>query len=244
MRRSERPIKQLPAVLMMGFLICLAFQFTLGRSETGLQRFEYRELEPPFSPQIYQALSLGSTNLASGLFSLQLQLHDNQFGQHFSYSKLDYRTLIDRLNVSKSLNQNADYPIFLATRIYSNSSDIENLRLLMAWVEKTFDENPQRHWRHLTEAILIAKYKMSDLNLSLRLANKLYSQPAEIKMPHWARDMKLLILADLNQYESAIALIEGLLASDSITDNDEKRFLREKLSLFQQKVFESRQIGE
>ncbi|MFT5504153.1 MAG: hypothetical protein ACI845_002029 [Gammaproteobacteria bacterium] len=244
MRRSERPVKQLPVSLMVGFLICLALQFTLGRSESGLHRFEYQELERPFSFQVYRTLSLGSTGLAGALFSLQLQLHDNQFGEHFSYKKLDYSNLIDRLNVSKSLSEYADYPMLLATRVYTNTTDIENLRLLVAWVEKTFDEDPQRHWRHLTEAVLIAKHKINDLDLALRLALKLFAQPTKIKMPHWARDMKLLILADLNQYESAIAIIEALLASNSIDDNDEKRFLREKLSLFQQKVFESRQIDD
>ena len=60
-------------------------------------------------------------------------------------------------------------------------------------------------------------------------------------MPRWARDFRFLLLAELNELESAIAIIQALLETDSIDDVDERRFLLEKLSEFQQKLFESQQ---
>jgi hypothetical protein len=57
-------------------------------------------------------------------------------------------------------------------------------------------------------------------------------------MPAWARDIHLILLGDLNEYETAIAIISGLLKSDAVNDPDEKLFLQEKLLYFQQKLSE------
>ena len=70
------------------------------------------------------------------------------------------------------------------------------------------------------------------------MAKSLAEQPERIKMPRWARDMQFLILGDLNEFESAIAIIRALLQSKSIVDPDELRFLQEKLLIFQQKLSE------
>ena len=44
----------------------------------------------------------------------------------------------------------------------------------------------------------------------------------------------------MNEFEAAIAIIQALLQSGSIEDVDERRFLREKLLDFQQKLLDSR----
>jgi hypothetical protein len=63
-------------------------------------------------------------------------------------------------------------------------------------------------------------------------------------MPGWARDMRFLLLADMNELESAIAIIQALLQTAAVTDVDERRFLQEKLLNFQQKLFESQQTSK
>ncbi len=73
------------------------------------------------------------------------------------------------------------------------------------------------------------------------MARKLARQPESVDMPRWARDFEFLLLAELNEVESAIAIIEALLQSNAIHDPDEKLFLQTKLLEFQQKLFESRQ---
>ena len=93
----------------------------------------------------------------------------------------------------------------------------------------------------MTEACLVAKHRLGDLELALRLAEKIAAQPASVTMPHWARDFQFLLLADMNELESAIAVIQALLQTDAVKDPDEKRFLLEKLSDFQQQLFESQQ---
>ena len=48
-------------------------------------------------------------------------------------------------------------------------------------------------------------------------------------------------VAELNQLEAAIAIIQAMLQSKAIEDPDELIFLKDKLSSFQQKLFESQQ---
>ena len=76
------------------------------------------------------------------------------------------------------------------------------------------------------------------------MAEKLALQPASVSMPNWARDIRFLLLSEMNEFESAIAIIQALLQSGAVSDPDEKRFLEAKLLDFQQKLFESRQSGK
>ncbi len=74
------------------------------------------------------------------------------------------------------------------------------------------------------------------------MARKLAQQPASIDLPHWARDFEFLLLAELNELESAIVIIEALLQTEAVNDPDERLFLKEKLLSFRQKLFDSQQL--
>ena len=241
MRRGERPILQLPRPLLLGFAAIFAVQLLWHHVNRPRIEAEYRPLSEPYDAATYRGLAAGSEHLIGYLLSIRLQLHDNQVGRHFSYRLIDYDRLVAWLERLSDIAPGTEYPMLLASRIYSQVQDEQRLRRLLAFIERRFEDNPQLHWRRLAEACLLAKHRLGDLQLALRLAEMLALQPAGVKMPHWARDFRILLLADLNEYESAIAIIEGLLEPGVIDDPDERRFLQEKLSDFQQKLFESQQ---
>ena len=244
MRRGERPMLQLPRPLMLGFIILFAAQ--LAHHHLARERIEasYRPLTPPSSASVYRHAAMGSERLLAHLLAIRLQLHDNQAGQHFRYSLIDYDLLVDWLEQISAVVPDNEYPMLLASRIYTLTSNPARLRLILAFIERRFDDNPQLHWRRLAEASLIAKHKLGDLELALDFAQKLAAQPASVEMPAWARDFEFLILAEMNELESAIAIIQALLQSDSVKDVDERRFLREKLLDFQRQLFESQQKSQ
>jgi hypothetical protein len=107
---------------------------------------------------------------------------------------------------------------------------------MVEFIDTLFDKNPQQHWRRLTEACLLAKHQLEDLDLALRLAKKLADLPGDIKLPYWARDLKLVLLDNLGQLESAQLLILSMLKSGEIKDPDEKRFLKFRLLRIQQQL--------
>jgi len=181
---------------------------------------------------------MGSEQLLSYLLVIRLQLHDNQAGKHIRYSRLDYERLVDWLDQIHRLNTQSEYTMLLASRVYSQTRDRDRLRIILEYIDRTFMQNPQLHWRRLAEASVIAKHQLGDLQLALQMADKLSSQPASVEMPRWARDIQFILLGDMNEFETAIAIIVALLQSDAVNDPDELRFLQEKLLYFQQKLSE------
>ena len=241
MRRSERPLLQVPLPILIGFVSILILQVLVHQGLRNDSRVDYKPLAKPFSSDVYRGISMGSYQLTSYLLTMRLQLHDNQAGRHIAYEAINYPLLIEWLDLLGDLNIESEYPMMLASRVYSQTRDKKQLKLLLGYIDKTFKKNPQIHWRRQAEATVIAKHQLGDKTLALTMAKSLTEQPEEIVMPHWARDMQFLILGDLNEFESAIALIQALLQSGSIVDPDELRFLREKLLLFQQKMSEYQQ---
>ena len=241
MKRSERPLSQLPRPLWIGFLILFCLQVLVHQFALHHKAVNYRPLASPFAATIYQGLSMGSEQLFSYLLAIRLQLHDNQAGKHIRYSQLDYERLVNWLDQIYQLNTQSEYTMMLASRVYSQTRDRDRLRTMLEYIDRTFMHNPQLHWRRLAEASVIAKHQLGDLPLALRMADKLSSQPASVEMPRWARDIQFILLGDMNEFEAAITIISALLQSDAINDPDELHFLQEKLLYFQQKLSELRQ---
>jgi len=238
MKRCARPLLQVPWLLLTGFLLLLLMQIWFHQSAITQKAISYRPFSIPFDSSIYRGLAMGSEQLFSYLLAIRLQLHDNQAGRHIRYSQIDYDLLVRWLDQIQALNPASEYPIMLASRVYSQTRDKARLRIILDYSDRIFVANPQLHWRHLAEATVIAKHKLGDLALALQMAQQLSNQPASIKMPAWARDIHLILLGDLSEYETAIAIIGGLLKSDAVNDPDEKLFLQEKLLYFQQKLSE------
>jgi len=237
-KRSARSILQVPSPLLAGFLLLLLFQIMFHQSAITQKAISYRPLSTPFDSSIYRGLSMGSDQLLSYLLTMRLQLHDNQAGKHIRYSQIDYELLVRWLDQIYQLNPASEYPIMLASRVYSQTRDKGRLRIILDYIDRTFMLDPQLHWRHLAEATVVAKHQLGDLSLALEMARKLADQPSSVVMPAWAKDIHLILLGDLNEYEAAIAIIGGLLESDAANDPDEKLFLQEKLLYFQQKLSE------
>jgi hypothetical protein len=241
MRRGERPMLSLPRPLLLVFLISFAGQLLYHHASRAQMAASYRPLDKPLSAAVYRSISMGSEQLLGYLLAIQLQLHDSQAGQHFRYNLIDYDVLLDWLERISVVSANTEYPMLLASRIYSQTDDADRLRQILVFIERRFDENPQLHWRRLAEASLLAKHKLHDLERALQMAEKIARQPASVQMPQWARDFRFLLLAELNEFESAIAIIQALLKSKVLADADEKRFLEVKLLEFQQKLSDYQQ---
>ncbi len=243
MKRSERPLGQLPRPIVIGFLLLLALQVLVHQFALHQKAVNYRPLASPFAANIYQGLSMGSEQLFSYLLAIRLQLHDNQAGKHIRYSQLDYERLVNWLDQIYQLNTRSEYTMMLASRVYSQTRDRDRLRTMLEYINRTFMLNPQLHWRRLAEASVIAKHQLGDLPLALQMADKLSRQPESVEMPRWARDIQFILLGDMNEFETAIAIIVALLQSDAVNDPDELHFLQGKLLYFQQKLSGSQHNG-
>ena len=231
---QHRNIRQVPVYFLWLFFIFFAGQVFYHHSYRESSGVAYKQLKAPLESGYYKAISFGSDKLLSFLLLMGVQLHDNQKGMHVSYRHLDYAVLSDWLLTIEKINPNSDYPAFLASRVYSHVDDKAKIRLMVDVIEKLFKKNPQKHWRRMTEACLLLKHQLNDLPAALKVAEQIADLPKGIKLPFWARDMKLVLLDELSQFESAQLLISSMLKSGEITDKDELRFLQARLLKIQQ----------
>ena len=241
---KERSVKQLPVWLLAGLLMAFLVQVLHQYISISSVGSEFQQLPQPYSVNTYQALSQGSEKLWSYLLLLKVQLHDNQRGRHENYQHLDYKILSEWLLTLGELNKSSDYAAFLASRVYSQIKDKEKIRMMIDVIDKMFELQPEIHWKRMTEACLLAKHELRDLPLALNLADKVARLPGTIKIPYWARDMKIILLDELDQLQSAQILISSMLESGSIRDGDEVRFLKHRLLKIQQKMLNDGQVGK
>ena len=238
---QERALSQVPTVIMLFALAAFALQIVVHHQFEKVSNPEYEPLPPPLGQETYRHLSMGSPQLLSYWLNIKLQLHDTQVGRYFNYRRMNYDRLVRWLTEISDLNPLSEYSMLMASRMYSQVNDKEKLRKILQFIVSRFNDDPELHWRRLAEASVIARHKLEDLDLALDMARMLASQPRDAAIPFWARDLKFLVLAEMTEYEAAITIIRALLASNSISDPDELRFLKEKLSEFQQSLLDSRQ---
>ena len=234
--RRFRPIAHIPWPVLLGFVIVLSSQIALKIIKSENAEFAFKPMSLPYSEAFYRAAFLGSFHLASDLILINLQLHDSQAGRFHDYEKLDYSVLIDWIKLSNDLNPQSHYPGFLLSRVYGSVNDEQKLRQVVEVIEELFDQNPAVNWRRMTEAILIAKHRIGDLQLALKLAQKISDLDSSYDLPRWARDMHLVVLDQMGEKEAAMTLIASILQTDNTLGNDERRFLEHRLLKIQQEL--------
>ena len=82
----------------------------------------------------------------------------------------------------------------------------------------------------MAHGVTIAKHRLHDLPLALELAEALARAEPQAAIPSWARQMRIFVLEDMGELETAKVLLGGLLASGQISDSHERHFLSERLA--------------
>ncbi|HYH42467.1 MAG TPA: hypothetical protein VD867_10810 [Burkholderiales bacterium] len=184
-------------------------------------------LGAPPPPAILRIAALGDPIALGAAFALYLQAFDNQPGISIPYRELDYARVVAWLETALALDPKGQYPLMMAAHLYGQVSDETRQRLMLDFVHRKFLEDPNRRWRWLAHAALVAKHTLRDGPLALRYADDIarYAGSAQ----GWARQMRIFILEDMGEREAATVLLGGLLASGEVTDAAEARFLAERL---------------
>ena len=224
----ERPIKDVPGVVLVLLAITLALQ--IGWQATRPPRLAVASALPaPPSFEKLQVLSLGDRIVLAKMLMLWLQAFDNQPGISIPFGALDYQTLTAWLDVILALDPRGQYPLFAASRLYSEVPDETRQRLMLEYVYRKFSEDPDRRWPALAHAVFMAKHRLKDLPLALRYARALTGQVTAVNVPNWVREMQVYVLEDMGALEDARILLGGLVESKTIRDPHELLFLRQRL---------------
>jgi hypothetical protein len=212
--------KPLWAVLGLALAVQLALPKPPGSLAPG-------ELPPPPTVEGLQLASFGEPHALARLLGVHLQSGD---------FKRDYSRLMAWLRNVLELDPRSAYPLFLATRVYAESTDPSRVRIALDFAYQEFFRDPDRRWPWLAHAALIAKHRLGDLALARRYASAVQRYASGPDVPLWAKQMEIFILEDMNELAAAKIMLGGLLESGTINDPAELRFLRQRLDELEARI--------
>lgn len=218
-------MKSAAALALLGFawLAVIASQRGLPYSGGASAR-----MEPPPSERLLRAISVAEPELSAQLLALHVQGFDASPQVSGTLNHLDYDVLARWLRALAQLDPNSAYSAQLAL-LYSRVNDPEKKRRMLAVIADNFRQAPQLHWRALAEAAIIARHELRDTSLALRYAELLERHATAAGVPGWAKQMHVLLLADLGEHERARILLGALIASGKVHNAHELRLLESRL---------------
>lgn len=202
-------------------------------THAGLRALEPRPqaraaaLAAPWPATAWHGASLGEPVAAAQVLTLYLQAFDNQPGISIPFRELDYSRVADWLRLALTLDPAGQYPLLLASQVYGRVSDGAKQRRMCEFVHREFMDRPDVRWRWLAHCAIMAKHRMKDMQLALRYAEDITRHAR--RASNWARQMRIFILEDMGETESATVLLGGLLAGNEVTDTKERNFLTQRL---------------
>ena len=225
---DERPVSSVPKAVIVCLLFAFIFQTVWHSTRPPAQVYATNlPTAPPI--QKLQLINLGDSIALAKIIMLWLQAFDNQPGISIPFKELDYGTLIGWLENILLLDEKAKYPLFAASRVYSEVPDETKKRQMLEFVYQQFVIDPNRRWPMLAHTVYVAKHRLKDLPLALHYAHALASHVSIQNIPPWIKQMEIYVLEDMGEIESAKILIGGLLESGAIIDTHELMFLQQRL---------------
>jgi hypothetical protein len=227
-RVQPRPWSSVPRTLLAALALAVAAQFTAGLWRPAPQARAADLPAPPPLP-VLRAAALGDPLPLGQAVTLYLQAFDNQPGLSLPFAALDYQRLEAWLSRLLELDPHAQYPLLLAAQVYAQVPDAAKQRTMLDFVRRSFDADPDRRWRWLAHAAIVARHRLGDTELAIGYARAISERATGPAVPGWARQMSVLLLADTGEVEAAKVLLGGLLASGAQFDPHELKFLLQRL---------------
>jgi len=224
--RALRPYRVVPRPAMA--LLGLAFALHVGLAALQPEPIaRASELPPPPSGALLTLLRHFEPLPSAHLLALYLQAYDNQPGISIPFRDLDYARVSAWLRTVLDLDPAGQYPLLMATQLYAQVPDPHRQRTMLEFAYEHFLADPDRRWRWLAHAAIMAKHRLNDPVLALKFARAIGEHSTGA--PAWARQMHIFLLEDMGEFEAARILLGGLLASGAVTDNHERLLLIESL---------------
>jgi len=224
----ERPIATVPRSALLTLSMGLLLQICWHNARPAISA-EMTNLSPPPPLVVSRIGSFGESIALAKLLMLHLQSFDMQSGTALPLLDLDYVNVELWLRRILELDPRAQYPLLAASRLYAEIPNPAKQRQMLEFVYQQFMVDPNRRWPWLAHAAVIAKHRLKDLPLAQKYAQAIRLYATDSTVPHWATQMEVFILEDMDETESAKILLGGLLKSQQIKDPNELQFLTRHL---------------
>lgn len=178
-------------------------------------------------PAWVRAGDLGEHAFASQWLMFKLFSLDEQPGVSVPFASLDYARIEGWMAAALELDPDNRNLLLAATQVYSLVPDPGRQRSMLNFVHQQFLLAPASRWPFLAHAAIVARHRLKDIPLALSYARDLSSVRTA---PAWARQMPVLLLADMGEREQARVLLGGLLESGAVKDPREISLLLSRIN--------------
>lgn len=234
-QNRERPWREVPMMARWGVLLLLMLQLVLAASLRPPPQAQIAQLPPPLEPDVLSVMALSDPQAAQRGALLWLQAFDAQPGVQVPLRKLDVERLVDWLDAAHRLELSADYAVFLAANIYFAVESEALRRAMLGWVRQRFAEQPATRWREMAQLAVLTRRYLDDVPLALALAREVRTQAADVALD-WALQLEAFLLAGHGDVEAAAALLAMFLRDGLYRDDNEARFLAERLEEWMRQI--------
>jgi tetratricopeptide (TPR) repeat protein len=216
MSSSKRLLINLPLILAVFLQAALWMHSRHIKPDLGILP------EVPGSYEV-KALSLGDDEFYFRLLGLRLQMAGDTFGRSTPLKDYDYEKLAQWFRILDSLDDKSNYIPSLAAYYFSLTQRHSDTIYVINYLQENAARDPERKWWWLVQASIIAKYKLHDKEMALKIAEKLGDIHGDI--PIWARQLPAFYLADMGEKEQAVIIIRDLLKNYKNLPSDELNFM-------------------
>lgn len=222
-----RPLAVVPKPVLWLLVLGLCAQLAWHRLQPADEPRADRLTAAPDALTLRLA-GLGDDIATSRLLLLYLQSFDNQPGVTIPFHSLDYQRVAGWLDRALQLDPLSNYPLFLANRVYASVNEPDRQRIMLAFIYRQFDEDPNRRWESLAGAAIMARHQLDDLPLAEKYAEALRLKATGANVPDWARQMDIFMLEEMGEDERALTLLDALLDHGRIDNVGERAMLQSR----------------
>lgn len=233
-------------IILLLFLFAHCFVWHYAKEKQA------RWLNVPPVPSRYslEQRGLGDGQFAIRVAGLMLQTMGDSGGRTTALKDYDYARLEQWFNLSFDVDSKSNFFPMIAAFYYGASSNPEQVRHMVYYLERAGDSIPGEKWRWMAQAVYLARFIVKDYDLSLRLANKLAELgKQDASLPAWTQQMPAFVLAKRGDKQSARDIMETILLSDfSNLDMNEVNYMcsyiNEQLSDGTESIYKNQEVGQ
>ncbi len=228
------------------FLLLLAFQLIFWLQTEGIKPTDEVLPQPP-NHYLAEALSLGDKQFLFRILTNRVAVSGNIFGGYISLREYDYQKLYNWLKLLDSLDPKSDSAAGLAGYYFSSTTKKENNLLLIKYLDEHSSSDLAKNWWWMYQATYIAQHNLKDLDLALKLANKVAHAEGE-DVPLWIHQFPAFLYEKQGEACSSFKVIEKILKDNEtgvrpISAKEAgfmRYFINHRLSKLQQQKFDPR----
>jgi hypothetical protein len=202
MNSAAAPVQRPPTGVWLLLVVTVLTQL-LGAGVSRLQAPVSATL--PDAPNVLSArvLSFGQPDLMARAIMLWLHIAESGAGPTARYTQLNSEHLAHWLELALKLDPRFSYPLQAAMRLYAEAGSPARQRRMVEVVSAAYPDDPATRWPWMAHAVFVARHRLRDPLLALRLAELLAATPGDRTRPAWVGQLHQRLLEDLNSSPAA-----------------------------------------